>query len=92
MPSRGADEDNKFLVFLRISDACADLVVADKRSLTLNWAGRTNHPAVAALLASHGADLEARDAARRTVLSWAAGNGYVEVLSCLLDRECRQMF
>jgi len=34
--SRGADEDNKFLVFLRIPDACADLVAADKRSLTLN--------------------------------------------------------
>lgn len=84
-PPCRADEDDKFLAYLQKPDTCADLVAADKRSLTLNWAVRTNHPAIVALLATHGANLEARDATGRTALSWAAGNGHVEVLSYLLD-------
>jgi len=62
------------------------LIGADEHLLTLKWAASDNHTAVAVLLVSHGAKLEARGSAGRTALSWAAGNGHVDVLSCLLDK------
>lgn len=81
-----APDTNKFVAFLETPDICSSLVAADKRSLILHWAARNNEPAIVALLATHGADLEFRDATGRTALSRAAGAGHVEVLSCLLDQ------